>query len=180
MSVYADLVSPVAKYASIVQHVLCLPGFKGWIPLLPSRLTLPLNFRNFNLMTILTWIKEGRKEGRIVNFFFVREKIKFKYGREGRENWSGRFIIFGLIRWKIEWGNISKGWYSEGATNRWTTRPSCKRVLLKSEEGSGALSRIGYRLTLMRASSTTIGGKVEMRREAWLTVDRVIWNKKST
>lgn len=27
MSVYADLVSPVAKYASIVQHVLRLPRF---------------------------------------------------------------------------------------------------------------------------------------------------------
>lgn len=46
--------------------------------------------------------------------------------------------------------------------NRRATRASCKRVLLKSLKRG--FIQIGYRLTLMQASSITIGGKVEWAR----------------
>lgn len=116
---------------------------RGWIPLLPFRLTLPLNFRNSKLMMTLT-AQITAINGR--NFFsFVREKDKTRV--------EDSSFIFGLTFDYFDY----KGWYIQGgATNRWTTRTivSCKRTVpLKFEEGNEALSRMGYRLTLMQASS---------------------------
>lgn len=73
--------------------------FTRRIPLLPFRLTLPLNFGNSESTTLtrITIFRQLTKEGRIVSEISSREKIKYR--KNGRDNWPGRFIIFdGLIK----------------------------------------------------------------------------------